>query len=258
MTIKQIFKLSAGAIGAMAISMPAQAGTFTGFDFTATITQDNAVVTLPNEPDPTKDIYLDSVSYDGIAISDFSLVTGATVAQNNGPNGPASTDFGDNATNPTSQPNEQPTGQEVVDFLGNLNLNNIIDSEDDQESTIELEFDKKVNTFYFFERGLNSALTIEALDSDGFLTQFKIEKENFWKDAGYDIDTQEIDEAQSVGAYGVKFDSSVKSIRIVSAIGDNGPDYKVVAAQVPEPGSMAALALLGGGALLAKRRKQAA
>lgn len=251
MTVKNIFKLSAGVIGAMAISLPAQAASFTGFSFNATTDYNN---------DPTADIFLQSVSHGGKTISNFSVVTGAEVIRNNHSSlGPSSTDLGDNATSPNSiGANELPTDQEIVDFLGNLNLNNIIDTEEEKRSVFELEFANKVNTFYLFERGLNSTLKVEALDSSGaVIDKFKI-KQGLWQQAGYAIDTTEINGAQEVGSYGLKLDSAVKKIRVISNASFNGPDYKIVAAQVPEPSSMAALALLGGGALLAKRRKQAA
>lgn len=250
MTVKTIFKLSAGVIGAMATSMPAQAASFTGFSFNTATNYNN---------DPTADIFLQSVSHGGSTISNFSVVTGATMIENSHASlGPSSTDLGDNATSPNGTgANELPTNQEVVDFLGNLNLNNIIDTEERQRSVFELEFANKVNTFYLFERGLNSSLKVEALDSNGtVLDKFKV-SQGLWQQAGYAIDTTEIDGAQNVGSYGIKLDSAVKKVRIISDFGDNGPDYKIVAAQVPEPSSMAALALLGGGALLAKRRKQA-
>ncbi len=250
MTVKRIFKLSAGIVGAMAISMPAQAASFTGFTFNATTDYSN---------DPTADIFLQSVSHGSKTVSNFSVVTGATMIENSHATlGPSSTDLGDNATSPnTTGANELPTNQEVVDFLGNLNLNNIIDTEERQRSVFELEFDNKVNTFYLFERGLNSSLKVEALDSNGnVLDKFKV-SQGLWQQAGYAIDTTEINGAQDVGSYGIKLDSAVKKVRVISDFSDNGPDYKIVAAQVPEPSSMAALALLGG-ALLVKRRKSAA
>ncbi len=251
MTVKHILKLSTGIIGAMAISMPAQAASFTGFNFNTATDYNN---------DPTADIFLQSVSHDGSTISNFSVVTGATMIENSHASlGPSSTDLGDNATSPNSiGANELPTGQEILDFLGNLNLNNIIDTEERNRSVFELEFGNKVNTFYLFERGLNSSLTVEALDGNGaVIDDFKV-SQGLWQQAGYAIDTTEINGAQNVGSYGIKLDSAVKKVRIISNFSDNGPDYKIVAAQVPEPSSMAALALLGGGALLAKRRKQAA
>ncbi len=251
MTVQTIFKLSAGIIGAMAISMPVQAASFHGFSFTTTTT---------DASDPTADIFLRSVSHGGKTISNFSVVTGATVMENShGSLGPSSTDLGDNATSPNyTGANELPTSQEITDFLGNLNLNNIIDTEERKRSVFELEFGNKVNTFYLFERGLNSSLKVEALDSNGtVLDKFKV-NQGLWQQAGYAIDTTEIEGPQNVGSYGIKLDSAVKRVRIISDFSDNGPDYKIVAAQVPEPSSMAALALLGGAVLLAKHRKQVA
>ncbi len=251
MTFNNFLRIAAGTIGTFALSMPAQASGFSGFNFQSTTDFAN---------NPTEDIFLQSVSHGGSIISDFSLVTGAELIVNGTSLGPSSTDLGDNATSPNSAgATEMPSGAQVVDFLGNLNLNNIIDTEDYGISTFELAFDGPVNTFYLFERGINSAFTVEALDADGaVIDNFRISQE-LWENAGYSIDTTEIGAAQQVGSYGLSLDQSVNQVRIISnGIADNGPDYKIVAAQVPEPGSMAALALVGGAALVAKRRKQAA
>lgn len=251
MTFKNLLKISAGTVGAVAIAMPAQAAGFTGFGFHAYTTFDN---------NPTEDIFLESVNYDGRTISDFSLVNGAELITNGSHLGPSSTDLGDDATSPNGAgATEMPSGEQVVDFLGNLNLNNIVDTEDTGVSIFELAFDGPVNTFYLFERGINSAFTVEALDDSGaVIDNFRI-SQDLWEDAGYAINTTEIRGTQRVGSYGLSLDQSVSKVRIISnGVADNGPDYKIVAAQVPEPGSMAALALLGGAALVAKRRKQAA
>lgn len=250
MNFNNFLKVSAGAIGVLVLSLPSQAMAFTGFSFqTATDYNNN----------PKADILLQSVTHDSKTRSNFSLVTGASIIENDHSTlGPSSTDLGDEATSPNAiGANELPTGQEVADFLGNLNLNNIIDTEEFSRSVFELDFGKKVNTFYLFERGLNSALTVEALDASGaVLNNFRI-SQDLWAKAGYKLDTTEIGFAQNVGSYGLKLDSAVRKVRIISDYADNGPDYKIVAAQVPEPGSMAALGLLAGAALWAKRRKQA-
>ncbi len=251
MTFKNLLKISAGTVGAVAIALPAQAAGFTGFNFHAYTDYAN---------NPTEDIFLQSVSYGNSNISNFSLVNGAELITNGSHLGPSSTDLGDNATSPNGAgATEMPSGDQVVDFLGNLNLNNIVDTEDTGVSVFELSFDGPVNTFYLFERGINSAFTVEALDATGaVIDNFRI-SQDLWTNAGYSIDTTEIGGAQQVGSYGLTLDQSISKVRIISnGAMDNGPDYKIVAAQVPEPGSMAALALLGGAALVAKRRKQAA
>lgn len=252
MTFNTLLKLSAGTLGALALSLPTQAMAFTGFSFDAATTYTG---------DPKADIFLESVTHDGKTRSNFSLVKSAIVIENNHTTlGPSSTDLGDNATSPNGiGANEMPTGQEVADFLGNLNLNNIIDTEEFGRSVFELDFGHKVNTFYLFERGLNSALTVETLGADGnAIGSFRV-TQGLWSPAGYSIDTTEINGAQNVGSYGLKLDQAVRKVRIISnGKVDNGPDYKVIAAQVPEPGSMAALGLVAGAMMLAKRRKQQA
>jgi len=254
MTFKNLLTISAGAASVVAIAMPAQANGLTGFLFDAHTTYAN---------NPTEDIFLQSVTHNDITITDFSLVTGAELITNGSHLGPSSTDLGDDATSPNGAgATEMPNGQQVVDFLGNLNLNNIVDTEDTGVSVFELAFDGPVNTFYLFERGINSAFTVEALDDAGaVIDNFRIDQ-NLWSNAGYSIDTTEIGGAQKVGSYGLSLDQSISKVRIISnGVADNGPDYKIVAAniaQVPEPGSMAALALLGGAAAIAKRRKSSA
>lgn len=253
MILNKIFKVSIAAAGLFAFAAPAQAGTFHGFDFSTEFT--------PDTPDPQADITLQSVTGTlGGYVETFSLVTGAVnhnLANNN--NGPSSTDCGDlvNCT-----PVEEASGNDIVDILGNLNLNKIVDIENENSSEGQTSFDifftEDVNTFYFWERGMNSDLMVEALDANGNVIGGKKIGRDSWLDAGYDIDTQEITEAQDVGAYGLKLNTDVKGLRLSSEIAFNGPDIKVVATKTtPEPGSMAALGLIGGSALLAKRRKSA-
>ncbi|NJM58215.1 MAG: hypothetical protein HC857_13310 [Synechococcales cyanobacterium RU_4_20] len=56
----------------------------------------------------------------------------------------------------------------------------------------------------------------------------------------------------------MKFGQNVAGLRLSSfGAADNGPDYKVVAAKTPEASSMAALGLIAGSLVLAKRRQAA-
>ncbi|WP_427161832.1 exosortase-dependent surface protein XDP2 [Aliinostoc sp. HNIBRCY26] len=222
--------------------------------------------------DPKADITLNSIiRNDGVTVSDFKFVSSVEIVQNNNALGPASTDKGDTATSPGFDPNEAPSGAELAAYLGNRNLNNIVDTEDGGSFILKTFFGSAVvsdtastDSFFFWERGLNSSIEIRALDASGNTigSAFTIDKDKpFWTPAGYSIDTTEIGDDQRVGSYGVSFKdlnltagTLVSGLRLRAAGSFNGPDFKFVAADVirrvdvPEPtamiglGSVAALA----------------
>lgn len=158
-------------------------------------------------------------------------------------------------------------------YLGNNNLNNIIDTEDDGFFEFDVTFDapvatlgNQIGTFAFFERGLNSDIKIQAFGADGttLIGNSFLLTRNLWEDAGYSIDTTEVGNSQRVGSYGVTLadlglgvGTSVTKIKLIAENGYNGPDFKVFGANfitvptTPEPttilglGSIAALALVG-------------
>lgn len=242
--------LLAGSLLALA-NMPAQAFTFTT-NFTGSA--------------PKGDLTLDSVELaDGTIFSNFSLVTGANIVTNDqwthGNTGAASADMGDEATVGLSE--EAATNSGIVAALGNLNLNSIIDTEEKGAFAIDLSFASAVDNLFFWERGMNSTIGIQALDAGGnlignVLTPFS----GAWQSAGYSIDTVEIRGAQKVGSLGITLAdlgvaSPISAIRVFSqGPSFNGPDFKVVgsAASVPEPATVMGLGLLAG-ALVASRRK---
>jgi hypothetical protein len=245
------------AVGALLVAVPAQAASFSGFNFT---TQVN-----PTNPDPKGDIWLKSVAIGGQTYSDFALVNRAIIQSNTATTGdqkgPGSSDKGDNASGIAT---ELPTANQVVASLGNRNLNNIIDTEDKVgESIFDVFFDQSTTDFLFFERGLNSDLWVEALDGVGtVIAGSKTEiTRNFWEKAGYSIDTTEINGAQQVGSRGLRFDTKISGLRISSfGVDDNGPDYKVVGVgkslvnKVPEPAILLGLGLVAGSAFSRRRR----
>lgn len=234
---------------------PAQA--FTGFAFTTDYS--------PKPADPKKDIMLESVTIKstGEKISHFELVNGAKIINNGTALGPGSSDRGDLATG--QAPLEKATSSSVVGSLGNLNLNNIIDTEDNLgESVIDVYFKSAVKRFFFFERGANSDLKVDALDKHGnVLNTYTMTRDLFQGKksanlAGYSIDTTEIGGAQKVGSYGLELGYKVAGLRLSSNNTMNGPDYKVVAAKVPEPATIAALVTVAGVAVLSRRKKNQA
>ncbi|MBD2502558.1 exosortase-dependent surface protein XDP2 [Anabaena azotica] len=249
----------------LAVSHSAQAASFTT-NFT------------PNPADPKKDIFLESITQNGVRLTNFNYVNGANIVRNKGITnrsfGAASTDRGDEATNPDGlSPKENlvagnaADGKAVATYLGNNNLNNIIDTEDDGFFTLDLTFTDQIvansngtDSLFFWERGGNADLVVQALDNSGNLIgrSFRITR-NRWTSAGFSIDTTETTGAQPVGSYGVSFadlglnsSSVISGIRLISESNYRGPDFKVIAASaaVSEPatilglGSIAALALV--------------
>jgi len=256
MNIKRILTwagLTAGTALAT-LASPDAAFSLTPFSFSTNFTGSN----------PKGDIWLNSVTTGlGPTYSSFNLVSGANIIHNDvwtgGNTGAASTDKGLNATSPFA-PNENPTGGEIAAYLGNLNLNNIIDTEDRGSFVIELLFNRKSDRFFFWERGMNSKLFVEALDDLGnVLSSYLLDSSTF-DYAGFAIHTMEPNNLQAVGAQGLKLDGvTSKRLRLTaSGAAFNGPDFKVVAvASVPEPATIAGTVLAAGAAVAARRKRKA-
>ncbi|MEH2054640.1 MAG: exosortase-dependent surface protein XDP2 [Nostoc sp.] len=245
------------------------------------------------------DIWLNSVTQDGTKFNNFSFINKVDILSNtpitnvepgststpgdkNNNTGAASTDKGDKASSPIAVSGlKDPTGAEIATFLGNKNLNNIIDTEDAGSFKMNLFFDSSIqkdntglDNLFFWERGMNSDLGIQAIDSTGKLigTFLQLNRQD-QKDAGYSIDTTEIDGAQEVGSWGVQLKqlgvTSLSGIQITTNANYNGPDFKVIARngpayyqappsppkQVPEPNTAAALGLFAVGALRVVKKK---
>jgi hypothetical protein len=223
----------------------------------------------PNSPNPKEDIWLESITQNGQTFSHFSFVETAFLNSGQTKLGPASTDRGDNASSP-SNPNEKPTNEQIADFLGNRNLNNIIDTEDNGSFNMDIFFDKSIkadntglDNLFFWERGRNSDLQIQALDANGnlignALTLFRADQGR----AGFSIDTTEISGAQAVGTWGVNLAqlgvTELKGLKLISTASFNGPDFKVVARTTPEPGAMLGLGTVATLAFFGRRGKKTA
>ncbi len=215
------------------------------------------------------DIWLNSVSYGSQTFNQFSLVNQVNIVQNDlwtgGNSGAASADRGRFSTVGTSE--ERLTTGGAVTALGNLNLSSIIDGEDRGSFTLDLMFNRAARDVLVWERGMNSALDVQALDANGNLVGNLITiTQGMWKSAGFNLGTLEIgDGIQAVGSWGLSaadfgLTGNIYGVR-VGARGDafyNGPDFKVVgtaAEAVPEPAALfglGALALVGA----ASRRRQ--
>ncbi|MDC0837595.1 PEP-CTERM sorting domain-containing protein, partial [Limnoraphis robusta] len=143
-----------------------------------------------------------------------------------------------------------------------------------------LWFDRRVDNLFLWERGMNSALTIQAIDQQGNNlnnTTFTIARDG-WDDAGFRINTLEIgNHVQQVGSRGVSLadlgldpsERSIGGIRVSAAWSEsdgpgdldlrkwyNGPDWKVVGAAVPEPGMIFGLGAIGAGLVASNLRKK--
>ena len=273
----------AATLGTLAFQSPAKA-----FEFTTNLT-------TPSVPDAKSDIWLKSVTYGGKTTSDFAFVKAVDIINNtpvksgldpnkqtsnpedntksNDNSGAASTDKGDNASSPIVNGQavdvsgiKNPTGGEMAAYLGNNNLNNIIDTEDAGSFKLNLSFTTAVANLFFWERGMNSTLRVQALDAMGNLIGNLLTlNSSSWGKAGYSINTQEIGGSQNVGAWGVSLadlgvSGPIGAIQVSTngSLGDNGPDFKVIgeaAEPVPEPMTMAGLALGASGIIAARRRR---
>lgn len=216
---------------------------------------------------PRGDIWLNSVTTTdsltaplGTTYSSFNLVSGANIIHNDlwtgGDTGAASSDRGDEASGVLLQ---AATNASIAGSLGNLNLNNIIDTEDRGSFIIDLFFSQATDRFFFWERGMNSKMLVQALDNAGnLLTEYLLDSStsNY---AGFDIDTVEIGGPQRVGALGLWLkDAKTNRLRVIaSGAAFNGPDFKVAAAAVPEPATIAGTVLAASAAIAARRKRKA-
>jgi hypothetical protein len=223
---------------------------------------------------PKGDIILDSVKIEstGEVIRNFTLVNGANIISNEvytgGNTGAASVDVGDQAS---GQAYEDPTSEQISNVLSNLNLNNIIDTEDGGNFAIDISFEQAVDNLFVWERGKNSDLKIQGLDATGQLigNLFQINRRD-WASAGYSIDTTEIGSAQQVGSLGISMadlgvSGPIMGFRLYSEARFNGPDWKILGsvadrnvASTPEPSGMIGLGLLTGGLAFYRRQKKVA
>ncbi|MBD2353811.1 PEP-CTERM sorting domain-containing protein [Tolypothrix sp. FACHB-123] len=274
MNIKRISTLILISFGTSLVLVPsAQAA-----DFKTNVSQSN---------DPKANILLQSITQKDKqgkdqTFSNFTFVNRVTDLKNTtysgGNSGAASTDRGDNASTPKNiQVSEDPKADQIAAYLGNNNLNNIIDTEDKGAFTMNLWFDTTIrqdasglDNLFFWERGMNSDLDIQAIDENGNLlgNLLNLKQKQNQQNAGYKIDTMEITEAQNVGSWGVSLKQlglndeqaikGIKGIQVSAKTTYNGPDFKVIARSVPEPSTTAALAVVAMSALKVLNKKRLA
>ncbi|MEO0843726.1 MAG: exosortase-dependent surface protein XDP2 [Cyanobacteria bacterium J06643_5] len=233
------------------------------------------------------DILLDSIEQNGRTINQnqFSFVESVNSFSNTeyrgGNTGAASTDKGDLVGGMDTS--EDPTKGEIASFLGDNNLNRIIDGEG-RTFSMDLKFDSLIakddtglDSLFFWERGMNSDLTIQGLDNKGNLigNVMRLNRKNkegsTQENAGFKINTLEIGGAQEVGSWGVSLaDLGVNDLRGVRLSADSshgGPDFKVIArrsstqefaqaAKVPEPGTIIGLGSVAALAFFRRRKSK--
>jgi hypothetical protein len=209
------------------------------------------------------DILLESVEYDGETFSDFVFVNQADVVSNDvwtggKETGGASADKGDLATVGLSE--ENITDEQVVEAVGNPYLSSILDVEEAGRFAINLFFEEAADHVLLWERGSNSRVDVQGIDADGNPVGDLLSLDSSeWESAGYQLDTLEINEAQSVSALGLSLadfgiaEFGIAGVQLISEGADyNGPDLKVIGlaaddpASVPEPTTLLGLGVVAG------------
>jgi hypothetical protein len=225
----------------------------------------------------TRDVRLDSVTFDGKTFSDFQLVSEANIIRNDYDN----RSNADPKTGLVREPytiintgrgqhtdvdpwvNEGPlsgpkgaTNADLVATYGNLNLNSInYNRERETYGIFTISFPKPTDTFFIFERGMDSDIHLEALYRGKVVASWDftwpmVSGRHPWPDtyyAGFDILTYtgfpgwgtDPKEAQKVGVIGIRLAGGVADTLkfTINAIPDFGPDLKVFGGPpVPEPG----------------------
>jgi len=223
---------------------------------------------------PKANVFLNSITQNGKTFSNFSYVNSANILFNTDRSvtiaplneGGASTDKGDNANAPLAT-NEEPTGAEIAAYLGNNNLNNIIDTEDTGSFEIDIFFEHKIikdntglDNIFYWERGQNSSIGIQAIDHLGnTIGNFITITKNDLTYANIDINTREIASAQPVGSVGISLDllgvTSLSGLKLTAHSGHHGPDFKFIARKTtPEPTTVLGLGAVATLAFLRRRQ----
>ena len=282
--------LTVGSVLFVANSAQAFTTNFTQRDAYGNIVFDSTSSENKENFNAKNDIFLESITQNDKTFNNFSYVGEVKIKNNDlytgGNTGAASTDKGINASAPETS-SEDPTEVQLAKYLGNNNLNNIVDTEDKGTFMMDIFFDTRIrkdnsllDSLFFYERGENSNMLIQAIDKDGNLIGKRLLLEggnkapnknkitdsydDFIKQngAGFSISTDEIKgSTQKVGSWGVSLaDLGVTSLSGVQIQANgknyNGPDFKVVARKVPEPGTIIGLGSVAALAFF-RRRKSA-
>ena len=226
---------------------------------------------------PFSDIRLDSVTFGGKTMHGFLFVTGANIILNQFDNltGTDASGFvrkpwwvintgrGHNTPydpyvneGPTSGENGA-TNADLVAAYGNRNLNSINYNRErgpiPSDSVFEISFPYDTDTFFIWERGMDSDMRIQAIDGSGnpIADAYILRPSKDTNDpkliqyAGYGIYTDTgfnwaLGNPQRCGSVGLRLNgATAKTLRFtVNHNADFGPDLKVVAAPLPGPSTM--------------------
>lgn len=240
------------------ISIPSAqaAASFVPFWFQTNVTASPDTTGNPNLlNDPTRDIRLDSVTYNGKNYNNFEVVNGANLLQNDTYTTAGGETFGilNSGRGPntlidplvTQGPSKPLTSAaDIVGSLGNLNLNSlIVTRESAPKASFEVSFANLINTVYFWERGGtaggttygDSDILVEALDEvSNVIASYHILRQNYTP-AGYNISTR-VDRPNpldppllnngpfNIGSIGLSLQgASTRTLRLTSSDNNKGP-----------------------------------
>ena len=253
----------------------AWAATVTEFQFTTNWSR-NPDPAVQKYPIATRDVRLDSVTFDRTTFSDFQLVSDASIIRNDVDsvsNADPTTGFVREpftivntgrgqytdldpwvSEGPISGPNGA-TNADLVATYASLNLNSINYNRERRDYGIfTISFPEPTDTFFIFERGMDSDIHVEAMNGGTVVATWDftwplVNGRHPWPDAhyaGFDIVTYtgfpgwstDPNGAQKVGAIGIRLQGgAADTLRFtINSIPDFGPDLKVFGgAPVPEP-----------------------
>jgi hypothetical protein len=270
------------AVAAAAIST-ANATVFSQFAFTSNVSTSGAFGGV-NGIYGNGDVRLDSIAFSGYTLGQSQLqLTGSTTlvlddgrdAARGGNNLAAGRGINSAADSWTNEgpATIAPTSADLQGALANFNLTSIVVTRETPGiAIVDVTFTTPTDRFFFWERGGNSDILVEALNAKGQVTgSYTILRSNYAQ-TGIVITTDNgsfLNNGQALGSIGLKTDELVSRLRLASfqtdTINFNGPDYKLIAtagalAPVPEPSSylmmMAGGGMLGGLALRKGRRRR--
>jgi len=151
-----------------------------------------------------------------------------------------------------------PNGDDLADSLANFNLTSIVVTRENLgTASVEVRFASPTDTFFFWERGsttspttANSDLLVEALDELGRpIASHKLLRSEYtptgiaittWN-GSFSSPSTPGGTPPELGSAGLSLSTKVTRLRLTSiqqaagGIVDDGPDYKVIAAELPRP-----------------------